>query len=561
MAMFNFSVTGHAVGLESSSRYIRGANLVLSRGKPTVEKVFEAPIVEGEDLTQLLAPYLPGDRYLVTTGMKGSEVLIRSLHLPLTKDSDIDTAVVFQAEPLLPYPIENALLASIRVAQQGQGTDLTVLSIRKDHLQRHLEAYQVFGIEPEFVSCFPAALVCFSTLFELPKGPYIVVNLNETSLTCVLAKEGKLIASHTINQGTQTLLEAYRKDLGAEADAQFSSLDFAALDLDKAPQLAQAVEALRLSGAKTVYAIAKELKEEAPEMILLAGEGFLLHHLADSLLSGLNMPLTIPKGTPEVKLTAEELLKFSVAIGLGINALRPMRDAVNFRKQELAYPDPWKRTKKPMAAYMMVSLLVAACFYLFGKAYLGYQEDNAKKAYLELLRDTHKTYNAFEAEYLAKFPQTDENGDTVILPIASMKISDLENRLRYMEKDLKPPVDTFPFYPNVPRVSDLLAWLSVHPKVIGDSKDESMGSPLIQIENLTYTLVKRPDQKQRQEKYQVKVEIDFTSPAPKWAREFHDALIAPNQIVDPKGEVKWSANKGKYRTSFYLKDKTSYPTS
>jgi type IV pilus assembly protein PilM len=36
-------------------------------------------------------------------------------------------------------------------------------------------------------------------------------------------------------------------------------------------------------------------------------------------------------------------------------------------------------------------------------------------------------------------------------------------------------------------------------------------------------------------------------------------LIAPNELVDPKGEVKWNANKGKYRASFFLKDKTAYP--
>jgi len=36
-------------------------------------------------------------------------------------------------------------------------------------------------------------------------------------------------------------------------------------------------------------------------------------------------------------------------------------------------------------------------------------------------------------------------------------------------------------------------------------------------------------------------------------------LITSNDFVDPKGEIKWTATKGKYRTSFYLKDKTIYP--
>ena len=109
-------------------------------------------------------------------------------------------------------------------------------------------------------------------------------------------------------------------------------------------------------------------------------------------------------------------------------------------------------------------------------------------------------------------------------------------------------------------VSDVLGWLN---KLAGASDKDNGEKALaqgIQIDSFNYTLVKRPEQTKKQEKYQVKVELEFNSPTPKMAREFHDALIAPNEMVDPKGEVKWSTNRGKYRTSFYLKDKTAYPS-
>ena len=60
------------------------------------------------------------------------------------------------------------------------------------------------------------------------------------------------------------------------------------------------------------------------------------------------------------------------------------------------------------------------------------------------------------------------------------------------------------------------------------------------------------------EKYQVKVDLEMVAPTPKMARELHTALITPNDFVDPKAEVKWAASRGKYQTSFYLKDKTAY---
>ncbi len=189
------------------------------------------------------------EKYLISTGVKGNEVLVRSLQLPLTKESDIETAIDFQMEPLLPYPLENALLASSRIAQQGQNTDLAVLSIRKDHLQRHLEAYQEMGIEPEYVSCVPVALACFSTLVEIPPQPYVVVHLDESSLTCILVKEGKLLASHTVNQGTNLLKTAFKQDMGEDSSLD-EAFDFSTLDPDRMPHLARAVETLRLSATE-----------------------------------------------------------------------------------------------------------------------------------------------------------------------------------------------------------------------------------------------------------------------------------------------------------------------
>ena len=74
-----------------------------------------------------------------------------------------------------------------------------------------------------------------------------------------------------------------------------------------------------------------------------------------------------------------------------------------------------------------------------------------------------------------------------------------------------------------------------------------------------YTLLKRPEMEKKQEKYQVKVDLEFTTSSPKWAREFHDLLTTCKSLrFDPKGEVKWNVTRGSYKTSFLLKDQTAY---
>lgn len=554
--MFNFSTTNFAVGLEAHSSYVKGAAIISSHGKPKVEKLFESARSQEGDSLSAYRSYLSNKKYLLSTGLRGSEVLVRSLTLPLTKESDIETAVEFQMEPLLPYPLENALLSSSRLSQHAQSTDLTVLSTRKDYLQRHLEALKELDMEPEFISCVPIALACFSTLFENSSQACVVMHLDDFSLTCALTKDGKLLASYTVNQGTQLISAAYQQDMG-EGHAWDGSYDFSLLDPEKMPHLNKAVETLRLNATKTIYALSKEIKEISPDVILLAGEGHLLHHLPSLLYMQLNMPIQTPSPSSQADFPSADLLKFSIPIGLGLNALNGPLESVDFRRREFTYPHPWRRLKKTMGKYVLFCLLLAGSFFLFGRSYLAYEEDAAKERYLELLSAMHKSYNSFEAEYLSKFNKAEDGSEAAIEPLSSLSASDLIDRINYLQKDLKPSADAFPYYPNIPRASDVLAWISTHPKVVGDNA----ATPLIQIDIFSYTMTKHPDQKQRLEKYQVKVELEFNSITPKAAREFHDALIAPNEIVDPKGEIKWGTNKNKYRTSFYLKDRTLYPSS
>jgi type IV pilus assembly protein PilM len=106
-----------------------------------------------------------------------------------------------------------------------------------------------------------------------------------------------------------------------------------------------------------------------------------------------------------------------------------------------------------------------------------------------------------------------------------------------------------------------LAWLSSHPHIIGENKEQTIQKPKIQLKSFSYKMVKRPEPNKEREKYQVKVEIEFATATPRYAREFHDILLAPNDIIDPKEGVKWNVEKDSYRASFFLVDKTDYSTS
>lgn len=569
--MFDKPDSLHTLGFELDCGLLKGAQLSVVKGKPKLEQVFEIDVSLNSDHVNPL--YINDSKQslkdllqknLVVTPLNTNEVLIRQLEIKLKKEKDIDAVLNFQTEPLLPYSIENAIIDRIKIGPTTEGTLLTVAASRKDHLTKHLEHWHSLQIEPEVISCIPAALISFVSVFAPSENPQFILHLGCISTTCVLVRDGKLIAAQSLQKGLNQLKEAFSKDLQTEDQQMFKDhfdqLNFESLNSIDTPALFQACEILKLDITRTLYSLAKQAKGKDIAEIVWVGEGVLCRNLSSFLCQSLNKKIREPSSNTLFPISTTDLQKFSVSIGCALSALPIKIDQINFRQHEFAYPHPWKRFKKPLSIYLSLCFLLAFAFYIFGQAYIGYQEDKLKEEYADLLVLMNKPYHSFEEEYALKFPSghSSEEGKTITLKM--LNNAELINRIRYLDKELQATPDMFALQPNVPRVSDVLAWLSKQPTLRNKDTEGSLVQP-IQIDSLSYTMVKRPEQTKKQEKYQIKLEIEFTSPTPKQAREFHDALIAPNDFVDPKGEVKWSSNRGKYRTSFFLKDKTIYPSS
>jgi len=555
----------HTLGLEFLPHTLLGVQLSQKKGRAVLERIYELPFEENtppspDTVSQLYAngdgPALQEayEKALVVTFLNINEVLVRQLEVKLKKDKDIDEVLAFQTEPLLPYPVENALIDKIKIGTTSEGTQLTVIAARKDHIQQHLQHWNALQVEPEVISCAPAALAAFAAQFAPTDQPQLVVHFAHNHTTCILVKEGKLLAAQACHQGMQHLKQAY-------GQKNFDTLDFSAITKEENPALSDALENLKLDVTRTAYALAKQVKGQEVPTILITGEGATLNQLGAVVCRNLNKTLLTPQPDANFDLTIPQLQKWALPLGAALTCLPDGKDQVNFRQSDYAYPNPWKRYKIPLAIYGALCIALAVAMWYMGNAYLKYKEDGLRKEYAELLDYMHKPYDEFEKEFTAKNPSAKRPIEGEVLNIKQLDEQDITDRLNYLEKDLQSTPDIYPLWANIPTVSDVLAWLSTHPKVVLQDPKTGEKKPLLQIENLSYTLVKRPDMTKKQEHYQAKVEIEFSSPTPKLAREFHDALIAPNALVDPKGEVKWNTNRGLYRASFFLKDKTVYPVA
>lgn len=547
--MLNFLKSIPSLGLEFSSGQVKGAEIHLKQGKATIAHLFTHFPEEFKSYVKPL--YI--DHPFVTTALDGADILVRPITIPLTKDKDIEAALAFQAEPYLPYPIDEALLARQTLTSSGESTDLTLLSTRKNLLNTHLEQWHLLDTEPETVSCIQSALASFAKNYLEKDKTYLMVHLQDKSTSCILIEAGRLIASCTQSEGLQLLQQAYLADAPDQGVSAFDQMDYTQLSSQHTPRLYEAVSRLQKMIAMGGLATLKEAQGGPCEGVLFTGDVVNFKGLPSQLNQLLKQPMASLSSVQNY--SAMELQNYAIPLGLALGSLPTVPHPINFRQHELSFPYPWQRIKKNLALYFVAMFCLTAAFYLFSHASITSQEDQMKQEYLDLLGKMNKSYVQFESNYLSKNPT--EKKDEELVPIEKLNREELEHRLAYLQRDLLATPDSFPLHANIPRVSDLLAWLSQHPTVVG--APESNGEPRIQIDNFNYILVKRPMLGKKNDKYQVKVEMEFTSSTPKWAREFHDALIAPNDWIDAKNEVKWSSNRGKYKTSFFLKDKTHYP--
>lgn len=500
------------LGIYLEGTQLLAAFVVKERRATHIKSLFTLPL-EDPSSADWLALLILTDKHLTAAALPQEQVLIRRLRLKLTHPKDIDETFSFQAETLFPFPVDQALLDKTLTEKQEDSTLLTVFAAKNEYVENFLAKIHHLKIFPEVISAPAAALVPFCAEYLQPSPACFIIYQATNHSFCALLREGKLLATHSL-EGNNPSLEAFAMEI------QWNYL-----------------------------ALTKETKiKELPSLLLLGTPREGLEEKISALIG-------LEKAQPKSEELFSSISSFAIPLGLALS-VQPGQKTINFLQETVTSSLPWKRFKKPLLSYAGACLGLALALYLFQASYTAKQERNLQQQYLSLLSFLHKSYDEAEKDYASKYPL--EHPEAGAPPISSLDAESLSRRLDFLNQQLRAAPDAFPLIPLTPRVSDLLAWINSLPAKLCT---EEPTCPEFKIESLNYTMAKRPEQGKRNEHYQVKIEIEFSTPSARLARAFHDALITPNEMIDPKAEIKWNATKGKYRTSFYLKDKTNYQVS
>jgi len=273
---------------------------------------------------------------------------------------------------------------------------------------------------------------------------------------------------------------------------------------------------------KTLLSFSSSYKNKHFETIYFFGKNQDLKQV----LQQISGKLVLPPSSPILALAQEEFIHFGLAIGTAL-----AYQGINFRQKEFSYPKRFKRLKKPLAAYFTLSLLLTGILCTFSERSLAKKQQEIQEAYRDLIQSEKITTQP------VKFLETAQ---------------DYAFSLAIIEKELKGRPETFPLLPQIPKVKEVLSWLTSIAKQQGEEN-----SPIV-IESLHYHMVKRPDFPHKQEHYKVRVDLELNVKDLNAARSFHEALKGSHTLVDTNEEIQWLPAKNKYKASFFLKDKTKY---
>lgn len=341
------------VGVDIGANSIRGVEVQASAtAKPVVVRMGEVPLPEtavrkGEVVE--VATVSTALRRLwseagfkskdVVLGIGGQRVFARDFSVPLAPIEVIRESLPFQAQDMLPVPVNDVIMDFYPIAtEDGEGgpqvAGLLVAGV-KEAINANVQAAVGAGLRPVHVDLIPFALCRALTPRRSARGREAIVAIGAGSTNIVVAVDGVPKFVRIIPNGSDDITNALVQRLGwkpeqAEHAKRAIGLGLNSVSADERPIIEVIYEVAgellgNIRNTLSYYASARP--HEPIDHVLLTGRGALLGGMANALadvtrlpvgivepFSGYNLPR--PKDGPGY--SNEQLNAYATAFGLAL---------------------------------------------------------------------------------------------------------------------------------------------------------------------------------------------------------------------------------------------------
>lgn len=528
--MYSKTTANLALGIDIGSSSIKTARISTKNGSIEIKELRETKIESPPNSSSPVKPLYTAcqkatkelGQALLISSIPDKTLSIRPLSLQVTAKKDIDAILKYQAEPLLPYPLKEAIIDRIVLESKKNSTSLTILSIQSCKLKQYLEQIHSYGLEPESISCNPKALANFANHLTPSSLPRFVIHMEDTHSLCTLTHKGKILNSHILHLGYTHFIQALA------VDRELSFEEAKNLEKKEPNLITEELSTLKKTQEKFDFEVSKTLKSITLKENL---------QIEKQILFTGNIPLFYVKpklSTYDLYPITQKQKVFAISIGLALENLTPQTDPINFRQGEFSYPHPLKRMKKKLLAFACLCLTLTVTALITSHLSLKQELKKLTNQYSSISSSLEYPYE--KAQKKSNAPSSFPLNKTTLL-----------KNIHLLENNFASFPQSFPLEADVPRVSDFIAWLNQLPPSLDSSQP-------LQINRLSYKMVSRPQANKTKDPYKVKVEVEFTTPSALLARKFREVLMKPNAFIDSHYEISWNTQGEKYRCSFHLQN-------
>ena len=465
----------------------------------------------------------------IVSGLEGSRTFLRNIEVKLQSSRKILKTLPFLTEEMTPFPQDETILLPQIAKKNADTCSVRLIASKTSWIENHIHELAKYDIEPEILSCYPAALCRFHQYFFSENTNSIVIHIGfEESLVVSLA-EGCFNFSYAFPTGIKHLLQAASLDLPHLSKEQraekMNTLDLSRLNPDLCPNLHNEITHLEKEIDRTLSHMESKEKILSSCPVFLCGNFSSLIYLKNHLESKIckERPVVVLQDHPKFDILT--ILCFAIPIGLALDGMCADKRSVQFRQKSFISSTAMQRRIRSLTIFVGSCLLLSLGLTLLGNRLLQQKE--------ELLT------SKLEAPFTQLGLEMPEEKLDVL-----QKVHILEQAY---SKNKKP----FAYSSPLPTVSDVLAWISTHPKL--SSYQEKEGKDVfIEMEKVKYQMVKYPHVGAENQSYQVQVELAFRCTSPQAARAFHSAL-QEDSLIDDKKQISWKNQESFYQASFFLK--------
>jgi type IV pilus assembly protein PilM len=501
----------HILSLYLDGRHLQAA-LIHRNKKNTTTKFLRSFLLDHTNVKQLdiLQTALADVSAEIISGLDASQLFIRDIHLKLSSERAILSALPFQIESLLPFAPDQVVLVPI-IKKKKTETEISLYATQNTAMMEHLEQMAALGIEPDQVSCAPKAVLRLAEHSVSDCASLFFFHLGLDKSFYAVSIDGQMKISQPFKWGLAHFLEALKRDA---PDQDASTVDLQNLDRELYPELFSVALQFQRDIDRAFIFLQKKYSCSS---VFLTGELSKYFNSKAFLKQCLGSSFTYVEPRWEGHTTAEAET-YAVALGLTLDHSARDDTSIQFRQGSFTHSQAFKKKFKQLGVTLLCSLSLAGLLW-------GYQTLYQSKKKTALMQRFKQESGLDREENLAA-------------------------GLDKWEKMLSEKKQVFAYKPTAPKASDVLQWLSTHPKLSSKNPKEK-----IEIKSFDYALTKYPKLPATQEAYQAKVDLEFTSSSPRFARDFHEALMKDASMVNTKLEISWNVNHNLYRTSFFLKNR------